>query len=164
MTKPITKMTDKPKFIVLVGVPGSGKSTVTSKLIQKYPNTEVVCPDEYRKKLGGSYNNFKDEKKIWSNLCPTDIRNSLDAGSNVIFDATNVGVKRRKSVLQWVNGLDVEKVAIVVQVDIDVAKRQNKLRDPDKIVPDHVIDNMFKSFVYPTKDEGFDKIINAKKV
>ena len=148
----------------MVGVAGSGKSTLIEKLKQKYPNTVVVCPDEYRKQLGGTYNYFKADGKIWNQLCPTDINTSLKAGKNVIFDATNVSVKRRKSILNWVVGLDVETQAVVIQIPIEQALKQNKMRDADKIVPDHVIENMFKSFVYPTKDEGFDKIITVKSV
>ena len=148
----------------MVGVPGSGKSTIIEKLKKKYPNTDVVCPDEYRKALGGTYNHFDNDSLIWNNLCPTDIRASLSNGRNVIFDATNVGVKRRKTVLKWVDTLDVDTMAVVVQVSIETALRQNKLREKDKIVPDGVIQQMFANFVYPSKSEGFDVIVKSSSI
>ena len=155
---------ERPTFYVMVGVPGSGKSTTIKKIQKSDQNVVVVCPDEYRKQLGKSYNYFKEEGKIWNQLCPTDIKQSLSNGKSVIFDATNVAIKRRKSILQWVSKLDVEKVSVVVEVPLPIALRQNQMRDPDKIVPDHVIKNMFKSFVYPSTVEGFDKVINAKEL
>ena len=157
-------MSEKLKFIVMVGVPGAGKSTLIEKLKVKYENTAVVCPDEYRKELGGTYSYFSQDKLIWKTLCPDAVVDLLSSDCNVIFDATNVGAKRRKSILKWVDGLDVEKQAVVVRVELDVAKRQNQLREADKVVPDFVIDNMFKSFVYPSKEEGFDKVIDGEKV
>lgn len=154
---------DMPTLYVLVGVPGSGKSTTVKKLQSSNPDTVVVCPDEYRKKLGGTYNYFKQDKSIWGNLCPTDVNDALSKGKNVIFDATNVSEKRRKSILQWAK-VPTKKIAVVADVDVATAKKQNKMRDPDKVVPDHVIDNMAKSFTYPTESEGFDEILNANEI
>lgn len=148
----------KPTFWLLIGIPGAGKSTTVKKIQQKDPNVIVVCPDEYRKQLGGTYNHFADDKKIWNEMCPTDIRLNLARGQSVIFDATNVAKKRRKAILNWIDG-DVNKVAVVVEVDAETAKKQNKMREPDKQVPDHVIDRMLSQFQYPEKSEGFDKIL-----
>ena len=90
---------NKPKFYLMVGVPGSGKSTAIKKIQSNDPSSVVVCPDEYRKKLGGTYNHFDDDRTIWGQICPTDVKSALMKGNTVIFDATNVAKKRRRSVL-----------------------------------------------------------------
>jgi predicted kinase len=152
---------DKPICFVMVGIPGSGKSTAISKITKAFPNTTVVCPDEYRKQLGGSYSNFDNDSKIWSDICPTNINKALSSNNNVVFDATNVAVKRRKSILNWIKH-DCFKVAVVLPLNVDVALKQNKQRDPDKVVPDSVIHRMASQFVAPSKSEGFDEILKIK--
>ena len=62
------------------------------------------------------------------------------------------------------NGIDVEKIAVVVDVDVDTAKKQNKMREPDKVVPDHVIDRMISQFQYPEESEGFDSVITSDEL
>lgn len=155
---------NKPTYTVMVGVPGSGKSTTINKLVENNPNTVIVCPDEYRKELGGAYNNFNYDKKIWNTICPEAVAEALESGKDVIFDATNVAVKRRESILKWVEGIDCEKVVIVMDVDKKTALMQNQLRDPEKIVPDIVIHRMSKQFVMPTIEEGFDKVLTHNDV
>jgi predicted kinase len=159
----ITEDQELPTFYMMVGVPGSGKSTTIKKIQSTSPNAVVICPDEYRKALGGSYSYFKEEPKIWNQMCPNDTNEVLADNQDVIFDATNVAPKRRKAVLKWLK-VPARKVAVVVEVPLGTALKQNKMREPDKIVPDHVITNMFKSFVYPTESEGFDKVVDANKI
>lgn len=164
----MTKLKDlipkqQPTFYVMVGIPGSGKSTTIKKIQQQDSSAVVVCPDEYRKQLGGTYNHFKDDKKIWNTMCPTDVKSALESGQSVIFDATNVAAKRRKSILHWA-GDNVHKVAVVVEVDAETAKKQNRMREPDKVVPDHVIDRMLSQFQYPDKSEGFDEVVTPEEL
>ena len=40
----------KPLFIMMVGLPGSGKSTIAKKLAEEYPNTCIFSSDAYREK------------------------------------------------------------------------------------------------------------------
>ena len=58
---------------------------------------------EYRKKLGGTYNHFDDDRTIWGQIFPTDVKSALMKGNSVSFDATNVA-KKQRSVLNWTNG------------------------------------------------------------
>lgn len=153
----------RPTFYMMVGVPGAGKSTTIKKIQEVNPTAVVVCPDEYRKELGGSYNYFKEEGKIWNQLAPKDTNDALKAGKDVIFDATNVALKRRKDVLKKVK-VPSRNIAIVVEVTLETALKQNQLREEDKIVPEHVINNMFNSFAYPTETEGFAVVVNANKL
>lgn len=49
---------DKPIFIMLVGLPGSGKSTY-AELLKKQYNAIICSSDEARKKITGDENNQK---------------------------------------------------------------------------------------------------------
>lgn len=161
--KDLIELKATPTFYMLCGVPGAGKSTAIKKIQQMNPDAVVVCPDEYRKQLGGTYNHFADDDKIWNVLCPNDVNETINSGQSVIFDATNVTAKRRKSILNWIKA-PAKKVAVVVEVPLAVALKQNQQRDPDKVVPDDVIKRMFDQFEYPTTSEGFDEVINSTEL
>jgi hypothetical protein len=82
---------------------------------------------------------------------------------DVIIDMTNVSTKVRAKNLSYFSD-DYYKVAVVLPI-LDAAeyKRRNDFRslNENKFIPPFVITNMMNSFVVPTEDEGFDKIISV---
>ena len=50
-------------FYMLVGLPGSGKSTIVKKMIEKNPNIKVFSSDSLRKELWGDENKQGDKKE-----------------------------------------------------------------------------------------------------
>ena len=44
---------NKPKLMLLVGLRGSGKSTIAQKLAEENPNTVIVSSDAIREELTG---------------------------------------------------------------------------------------------------------------
>ena len=135
---------------VMIGVPGSGKST----FVKEHPEINVVCPDEIRQELFGDAENQEQGRKVF-HIAFNRARKLLDAGQDVIFDSTNVRRKYRKDYFKKFP--DVSKVAVFVNTSIDECKRRNANRD--RKVSDAVIDRMAKNLNPPTYDEGWQKII-----
>lgn len=87
-----------PKFMMLIGLPGSGKSTWAEKYLTNSGNTVIISSDKIRKELFGDENSQEDNTRVFHEM---EIRtlDYLNKGVYVIYDATNVVRKRRKALL-----------------------------------------------------------------
>lgn len=162
-------MTD---FIMMVGLPGSGKSTVAKQLAKKMNGEEgstrwvVVSTDDIREMLCGSAEDQSQNAKVFD-IAKKNIVEYLNAGSHVIFDATNVVSKKRIYFMQDICRRVKKPIctmSLTVCAPIGVCKERNSQRD--RKVPEYAIDKMYKSFQVPQEYEGFDRceyINNAKQ-
>ena len=77
-------------FILLIGLPGAGKSTWTKKYQQEHQNTFIIASDEMRKELFGHVQDFRDEAKVWASVDERIIAYGQSKDSlTVIVDAGN---------------------------------------------------------------------------
>lgn len=154
-----------PKFIMLVGVPGSGKSTWIRS--QKITNDAIIL----------STDNYIEEKALREDETYTeafpkyieeataqmyeDLEYALQNGKDIIWDQTNTTLRGRRNKIQKIPG-SYDKIAVVFNVPDDLTNRL-KIRDIEegKHIPQEVIDNMIKYFEPPTRFEGFSKIIHV---
>lgn len=172
--------TDEQRFIILGGLPGSGKSTL-SKEFEKV-GYEVICPDTERlyfaRKEHGwdktenelQYEMYKHDKTAWESA-QNKVVDGLSKGKSVIFDAVLSTKKARKQVLSWLNKFNGKTVSIFLDVPLELAKSQNEHRKESnkqiidgeivfgRYVPEHVIENKYKTIAFPSKEEGLDEII-----
>ena len=148
---PDFKEKDKPKFIIPVGISGSGKSRWIKS--QTDPNTVVVSPDEIRKELTGSISNQTRNNDVFA-LAFQRAAQALNAGKNVIFDATNIVSYHRKLMLNNLKQ-NVDKpfdaLAKIFDVDPEVAKQRVKKDVENNVdrsnVPDYAIDKQYRAFI-----------------
>lgn len=85
------------KFIMMVGLPGSGKSTIANKLSIK-ENAVLHSSDDLREELLGDADNQDSNELIFQELHKRISRDLLD-GKSVVYDATNSSYKKRKAFL-----------------------------------------------------------------
>ena len=91
-----------PLFIMLVGLPGSGKSTYAntfrSQLLSEINDERVVIisSDAIRKELYGDESIQTDPARVFS-LMEERTLDELDKGSVVLYDATNINRKNRSN-------------------------------------------------------------------
>ena len=87
------------KMILLSAVPGAGKSTWAENYKRLNPEERVfiVASDEIRKELGGSYQYFKEEAKVWQLFLgrANDYAKEYE-DVTVILDSTNLTNKYRR--------------------------------------------------------------------
>jgi predicted kinase len=150
------------KLIVLVGIPGSGKSFWCNTHFPSLTGTSsVISRDSIRFSLveeGQPY--FSREKEVYRAYI-TEIKNALSNFDNVIADATHLNQSSRTKLLRSLGKSleDVEVIAMVMPKDLNRALRQNEKRSGTRAyVPQEQISKMSKGYSDPTFEEGFDKI------
>lgn len=140
-------------FFMTIGLPGSGKSTWAA--MQK--DCIVLSSDDYREKLFGDATDQTHNAEVFNALRKDTVK-YLEEGRNVIYDATNMSIKDRNSILRDILHLfDVCTIAVVFATPVEVCKERNKNRS--RVVPDFVYDKMIKRFEFPLLAEGFDDVV-----
>ena len=142
------------KLIFLVGLPGCGKSTYAHENLAQ--DCEIFSSDRIRFELFGNENNQSDNNLVFSTLFER-ARNALKNGRNAVIDATNVDINERAQALKHFEDLKVYKIAIVLDVPVEICVERDKQRT--RTVGANVIKKFATRFVMPTKAEGFDEII-----
>lgn len=150
-----------PVFIMMVGLPGSGKSTIAKDLQNNYPNIEIFSSDAYREKICGNENDQSQNELVFTTLYK-DLIDHLMNGKNVILDATNISRKDRKRTLDKINHLMVNKVAYFVDVDFRECIDRDSKRE--RTVGPAVIEKFIRRFEFPQKFEGFKEIFIHSKI
>ena len=152
-----TEARERPRFIILVGLPGSGKTTWRkTKVAQGYKGV-VINPDDIRKTVFGVYFDPKKEHDVWEYIY-REVRRALLKGESICFDATNVRKKRRQALIRLGHEYDAYVEAIYFKVPSEVALKRNVKRTADKRVPLGIMIRMIKNFQPPELSEGFDRV------
>ena len=144
----------KPSMIMLVGIPGSGKSTYANKLAKEI-NAIVLSSDSLREEMFGDVNDQGHNEEVFKELHARS-KNLLSTLNNIIYDATNIKIKNRQSYLNELKGIDCYKKCIVFATPYELCLQNNSQRD--RVVPESVIKRMRESFHFPLYNEGFDEI------
>lgn len=141
----------KPLVTILVGPPGSGKSTYVSEQKLAATGTVVISRDHYRKALYGNYKSDEKLEKLVTVMHDDGLLAAVKAGFDVILDATHCNRKTIESILNLLEGK-----AFVKHVNFEVDKkellRRNETRPEEKRVPESVITRMMAGHKAVVKD------------
>lgn len=149
---------------VLVGVPGSGKTTWIGKQMFDWTNTVIVSTDnhveQYARSVGKTYSEvFKDYMPTALDLMTKTAVDAFKNNKVVIWDQTSTTAKTRAKKLRMTPS-HYKKVAVVFKTP-SPEQHAKMLDRPGKNIPDEIVQDMIDRFEYPTAEEGFDRIINA---
>lgn len=142
-------------LFVMVGLPGSGKSTYAEQLIIENDADVIVSSDKIREELFNDVNNQDNNNLVFTTVHERIIK-YLEMDKNVVFDATNLSRKRRIAFLDQIDN-NHGKYAIIMATPYEICLEQNNIRE--KQVPESVIKRMLTNFEVPCYEEGFDGII-----
>ena len=114
------------KLIMLIGIPGSGKTTHSVELSKKY-NAKVISSDKVRQTFAGI-----EEKDVFPTvyrLCIEELKN----GVNVILDATHITPKVRKRTFDSLDqyGVTYDKIGIYFDTPVDVCVKRVEIRNQE---------------------------------
>lgn len=145
------------ELIMLVGIPGSGKTTFAKKyLINKFNSAAYVSRDDIRFSfLKESDGYFEHEGRVFEKYIQ-DIQNAIENNQTIICDATHLTERARNKVL---DNLDLSKIDNIklVYFDIPIEKclEYNELRVGRTKVPRGAIRRMGLSIEKPSYSEKY---------
>lgn len=149
-----------PKLYVLVGVPGSGKSTWISN--QDWAKDCVIIStdnhvENYAKSTGKTYTEvFNDYMPIAVKFMADDVINARGAGKDIIWDQTSTTVLSRKKKFKMLP--DYHAIAVVFKTPTGVELMKRLSSRPGKTIPWSVVSDMINKFESPALEEGFKEI------
>lgn len=142
----------RPRLIMTIGLPGSGKSTWANQLTTRL-NGKVkrVNKDDLRMMLDSGFYSPENEKLILS-VRDAIIREALREGKTVIVDDTNFEPKHKKCLQRIADEFNVEfKIKDFTHVSLEDCLARNEQRGL-AAVPAKVIKNMYFKHVKPKKN------------
>jgi len=117
----------RPAFIVVSGLPGTGKSYFCSKLAERLPFI-ILESDALRKVLFPSPSYSSQESSRLFQTCHHLIEELLKRGVPLILDATNLSERYREHLYRIADRLDVKLILVRVEAPPQVVHERLKTR------------------------------------
>ncbi len=141
------------ELVMLVGIPGSGKSTMSNEYIEK--GYAVHSSDLIRRELYGDEETQGKASAVFEMIAQR-ARKDLSAGRPCVIDATNLSRRRRRSMLISLSKHAEKKTCAVVLASPETCMERNACRA--RTVPHEQIYHMLCAFETPYYYEGWDRI------
>ena len=157
---------NKPKFIIPIGISGSGKSTWIVSQVDS--NTIIISPDNIRRELTGTVNDQSRGREVFQIAYHRTV-DALNSGKSVIFDATNISSSERRNMLKYLRkkvDVDFDAFAKIFDIDPKISKERIKKDIESGIdrsnVPPEIIDKQYQKYIGGLDNVETDgyKIIN----
>ena len=146
------ELLERPTMILMVGPPGSGKSSFTEHAGENYT---VVSRDDIVMELGAkdSYNESWSacDQKLVDQTFTKRLNDAVISGNNIVVDKCHMSKKSRREAVAAAKSKGYNVKCIVMATSINILLNRNEHRNK-KIKPD-VILAMMKSFYFPTAVE-----------
>ena len=145
-----------PDLIYMVGVAGSGKSTVAMRIASQMKEEVVLLSsDTIRGEIYGDENCQRDPGRVFDIMHQRTVA-ALSQGISVVYDATNLSYKRRMNFLKSIAHIDCRKECVVVITTPEDIEERMKFRE--RKVPMEVVHKQLCQFQCPNYYEGWDSI------
>lgn len=151
-------------LLLLIGLPGSGKSTFAAQLTQQDQQYRLISTDRIREALFGSEATQGDWMRIWHEIqrqFKAAIAHSQPGSACiVIYDATNARRRDRRKLILLARHCGFNHITGVwFDTPLDVCLERNRKRD--RQVPDEIILQMHRRLLGgpPDLSDGLDELI-----
>jgi predicted kinase len=155
-----------PCLLLLIGLPGSGKSTFARSLLTLDPHARLISTDNIRAQLFGDEATQGSWLKVWLEV-RQQLQDAVDQiqqgqASIAIYDATNVVRKQRREAIALARKSGFDRiVGLWVNTPLFICLERNQRRD--RQVPEEVICRMHRRLysAAPCCTEDFDGLIET---
>jgi len=146
------------RFILLQGLPASGKSTYASRLVRE--GYHLISSDQIREELTGDMTDQSYNAMIFNDIIPVRIVGAWASRREVVYDATSYCRARRADIIRQAKRCGYKVYIHVLKVPLEECLKRNAARE--RKVPEHVIQRMNENWEDPSLDEGIDGIVEVK--
>jgi predicted kinase len=149
------------ELVIMVGIPGSGKSTYVQALGQQ--GYEIINPDAIRVELTGDMADQSQNAKVWG-FAHRRLIEGLKQGKNMVLDATNVARKGRRELINLVRtevpGTHIKALVKDISKETAIERVKKRVGEGGLDIPPDVMDRMYEKYRLnpPTAEEGFDEV------
>lgn len=154
-------------LLLLIGLPGSGKSSLTTQLMQQCPKRRIVSTDAIRSQLFGDERIqgdwLKIEREITRQFQQTVEQSNAGEVSEGIYDATNAVRSQRREAIELARTCGFTQITGVwLKTPLWLCLQRNYQRD--RQVPENIILKMHRRLLgaVPRVEEGFDRLIELQ--
>jgi predicted kinase len=142
---------DRPRVVLLIGLPASGKSTWARE-----QGGGVLSTDDIRGLLSDDATNQSIHGMVFATLRYL-LRRRLELRMPVTYiDATNSTRHERRAYIKLSQWYDASVEAVFFDTPVEICKQRNVGRS--RVVPDWAIDMMAARLRPPTYEEGFERV------
>ena len=148
---------------ILSGIPGVGKSSWSKNFAKITKNTHIISSDDIRKELGGSFQYFEEEDKVWELFLERAEQLSKENDDiNVILDSTCLTDEYRTQYFGKLKNYD-RYILVIFRCSFSVALSRNSRRKEGKVVPMKIMKKMYNEFKFPSKEtkSKFNEVIEV---
>jgi predicted kinase len=141
------------RIVLLVGVPGAGKTTLAQRLIDR--GYRCFNADAIRQELFGDAGDQREPEKVFE-LFYQRLEAAMAAGDDIVIDNTNINTKHRSPILQRAIKAGYTDIQLwILDVPLETCLERNRCRS--RAVPDDIVVNYFNTLQghgKPRKHEG----------
>jgi predicted kinase len=154
-------MNEKPKLYMLIGVPGSGKSTWVKNQefwMSKcaYISTDMWVEMEAERR-GVTYSEiFQEYMPKAVELMANHVELARDKGMDIIWDQTSTTIASRVKKFRMLPAYYA--IAVVFRIPEPQELQRRLASRPGKVIPSEVLQSMIDRWEEPTLEEGFNEI------
>ena len=140
------------RIVVLVGLPGSGKSSYLERL-----GVTGLSSDALRMLLADDATDQSIHEQVFQTMRYL-LRQRLAIGRPVTYiDATNLRPEERRPYIGIGQSYGCEIEAVFFDVPLEICRARNAARH--RIVPQDALLKMAAKLIPPTRSEGFDRVV-----